>query len=187
MPTKSRITSMSLVATVLVIGGTAANAQQSGSGPNNAYAEVALEGTAPVATGDGNIQLVSGCRTCPSGGYGMGWCRVGGGVFTGEPLLSRNRRTSRWLINLLHGTGNCGTGTPVAGKYNMTYSVNPYHNDYRNSRLYGAQGYGAPVSVPLAPNVQHTYQYGWGIPSSRLVPISHPMPPTSHYGYPASR
>jgi len=31
--------------------------------------------------------------------------------------------------------------------------------------------------VPMAPVVNHTYNYGWGIPSSRLTPVSHPVAP----------
>ena len=33
-----------------------------------------------------------------------------------------------------------------------------------------------PVAMPLAPNVEHQYNYGWGIPSSRLTPISRFIP-----------
>jgi hypothetical protein len=39
---------------------------------------------------------------------------------------------------------------------------------------YAAQGFGGPVTVPLAPNVRNQYNYSWGLPSSRLTPI---MPP----------
>jgi hypothetical protein len=58
------------------------------------------------------------------------------------------------------------------GFYNIAYPINPYHFDERDGRIYAAQGYGHPVAVPLAPNVEHTYNYGWGLPSSRLTPIS---------------
>ena len=58
------------------------------------------------------------------------------------------------------------------GFYNIAYPVNPHHFDQRDGRIYAAQGYGHPVAVPLAPNVEHTYNYGWGIPSSRLSPVS---------------
>jgi hypothetical protein len=61
---------------------------------------------------------------------------------------------------------------PFKGCYYMAYPVNPYHFDQRDGRIYAAQGYGQPVGVPLAPNVQHTYNYGWGLPSSRLSPVS---------------
>jgi hypothetical protein len=45
--------------------------------------------------------------------------------------------------------------------------VNPWYCDPRDLQVYAAQGYNVPVTVPLAPMVQ-TYNYGWGIPSSRL-------------------
>tara|TARA_R100001480_G_scaffold97533_1_gene102178 strand:+ start:215 stop:391 length:177 start_codon:yes stop_codon:yes gene_type:complete len=54
----------------------------------------------------------------------------------------------------------------------MTYAVDPYQFDARDGRLYGAQGYGVPIAVPLAPNVHSTYNYGWGVPSSRLTPVT---------------
>lgn len=192
MPAKTQLIPMSLAAAALLVSGRSAIAQQPfNPAATNAYAEVSLEDSSqvtPSAAGYDNIQLVAHCPTCPSGsGFGMGWARIGGGLFNGPSIVERNRQTSRWFINFLHGTGNCGTGTPVAGKYNMVYSVNPYHTDYRNGRMYSAAGYGTPVSVPLAPNVGHTYQYGWGMPSSRRVPISHPMPPAGYYSYPASR
>ncbi len=73
-----------------------------------------------------------------------------------------------------NGNGNGGwqREIPPIGFYHLGYPVNPYHFDQRDGRIYAAQGYGHPVGVPLAPNVEHTYQYGWGVPSSRLVPVS---------------
>ncbi|MGQ0636995.1 MAG: hypothetical protein ACT4QC_20490 [Planctomycetaceae bacterium] len=46
-----------------------------------------------------------------------------------------------------------------------------YHCDPRDTRLYSDPGYNVPVAVPLAPVVKHTYNYGWGVPSSRLVRV----------------
>ncbi len=63
-------------------------------------------------------------------------------------------------------------GVAPIGHYKMIYAVDPYHFDQRDGQLYGAQGYGVPIAVPLAPNVHHTYNYGWGIPSSRLTPVT---------------
>ena len=63
-------------------------------------------------------------------------------------------------------------GVAPIGRYNITYAVDPYQFDKRDGQLYGAQGYGVPVAVPLAPNVHHTYNYSWGIPSSRLTPVT---------------
>ncbi len=61
------------------------------------------------------------------------------------------------------------------GAYDITYAVNPYYQDPRDSRVYSAQGWGVPMGVPLAPVVNHSYNYGWGIPSSRMTPVSRPL------------
>ena len=45
--------------------------------------------------------------------------------------------------------------------------VNPWYCDPRDLQAYSAQGFNVPVTVPLAPMVQ-PYNYGWGIPSTRL-------------------
>lgn len=50
------------------------------------------------------------------------------------------------------------------------YVNNAYYYDVRDTRLYSAQGYDVPVTVPVAPIVR-TYNYGWGVPSARLSPI----------------
>lgn len=68
-----------------------------------------------------------------------------------------------------------GPGRPLAGCYNMVYPVDPGYFDRRDGQVYAAPGYGGPVSVPLAPVVNSTYNYGWGIPSSRLTPVQHPV------------
>lgn len=74
-------------------------------------------------------------------------------------------------------SGGDGAGVPPWGCYNMVYPVNPSHFDGRDGQVYAAPGQGGPVSVPIAPVVNHTYNYGWGIPSSRLTPIAHPLTP----------
>ncbi len=71
-------------------------------------------------------------------------------------------------------TGGGGAGLPWVGHYSRVYPVTPYHSDARDGQVWAAQGYGIPISVPLAPVVGHTYEYGWGVPSSRLVPVSNP-------------
>jgi hypothetical protein len=71
-------------------------------------------------------------------------------------------------------TGGCGKGLPPFGHYSMVYAVDPQYSDARDSQLYAAEGYGVPISVPLAPNVHHQYNYSWGTPASRLTPISNP-------------
>jgi hypothetical protein len=71
-------------------------------------------------------------------------------------------------------TGGGGQGIPYVGHYSRVYPVDPYYTDKRDGQAWAAQGYGIPISVPLAPVVGHTWEYSWGIPSSRLVPVSNP-------------
>lgn len=71
-------------------------------------------------------------------------------------------------------TGGGGAGVPWVGCYSRVYPQNPYYSDSRDGQTYAAQGYGVPMAVPLAPVVGHAYDYSWGVPSSRLTPISHP-------------
>ncbi len=75
--------------------------------------------------------------------------------------------------------GNCGQGVPPLGWYDMVYAAGPNYFDPRDGQLYAAQGYGVPISVPLAPTVRHTMNYSNGMPSSRLTPISTVIPPRS--------
>ena len=75
-----------------------------------------------------------------------------------------------------HPTGCCGEGCPHTSTYHLVYAANPRYFDKRDGRVYAAQGYGVPMAVPLAPNVRHTYNYSWGIPSSRLTPVSRISP-----------
>lgn len=71
-------------------------------------------------------------------------------------------------------TGAGGAGVPCVGKYSRVYPQDPYYFDQRDGQTWAAQGYGAPIAVPLAPVVSHTFNYSTGIPSSRLTPISRP-------------
>lgn len=71
-------------------------------------------------------------------------------------------------------TGGGGAGLPWVGHYSRVYPVDPSYVDSRDGQAWAAQGYGIPVSVPLAPVVGHVYDYSWGVPSSRLTPISRP-------------
>lgn len=112
-----------------------------------------------------------GYNDCEDGGHcgsgffemcGRGCCRIGNKLF------------GCWAdMDSLFGNG---PGQPLVGHYKITYPVNPGYFDGRDGQVYAAQGYGGPVSVPLAPVVRHTYNYGWGVPSSRLTPISRPLP-----------
>lgn len=96
--------------------------------------------------------------------------------------MSFQRKNAR-LANLLFGwmipSGCCGQGCPPCGKYQVTYADQPDYADPRDSQMYAAQGYGMPMTVPLAPNVQHQYNYSWGVPASRITPISTYNPQTS--------
>ncbi len=89
-----------------------------------------------------------------------------------------------WLPN---GCG--GKGCPPFGRYQMVYPLNPQHCDSRDRNVHAAQGYNVPMSVPLAPVVRHQYNYSWGVPSSRLTPISNYAPGGlrgNGYPYPGS-
>jgi hypothetical protein len=78
----------------------------------------------------------------------------------------RFRCSMAWLRPLTYWDAGCQTDIiAVTPSY-----VHP--NDL--NQAYAAQGYGGPVSVPQAPNVRSNYNYGWGIPSSRLTPTSLP-------------
>jgi hypothetical protein len=60
--------------------------------------------------------------------------------------------------------------------YTLTYPLNPWYYDPRDTRVYAAAGFGAPMTVPLAPTVQTQVNYSWGIPASRITPISRVAP-----------
>ena len=69
-------------------------------------------------------------------------------------------------------------GCCLMGCYGLVYAVNPDYFDQRDGQLFSAPGYGSPITIPLAPNVHHEFNYGWGIPSSRITHISHRAPYT---------
>ena len=120
------------------------------------------------------------CQSCGDGSGGHGRQHHVSGWLKGQSDLyrNRNRRNSGAMAGYLRAkfgyfcpTGNCGRGVPLYGKYNIHYAQNPGHVDGRDGELYQAPGYGTPVTVPLAPNVRHAYNYSWGVPSSRLTPL----------------
>ena len=131
------------------------------------------------------------CGDCQDGACGHGGCNDGScghggrthhlsGWMKGQSDLyrDRNRRNSGMFANYMRGkfgyfcpTGNGGKGVPLFGKYHMVYAQNPGHTDARDGYGFQAPGYGTHVNVPLAPNVRHTYNYGWGMPSSRLTSL----------------
>lgn len=67
---------------------------------------------------------------------------------------------------------NLQVDLPTFGSSRVIYPTNPYYFDPRDGKVYAAQGYGMPVGMPLAPNVEHAYNYSHGTPASRLTPIS---------------
>ena len=93
-------------------------------------------------------------------------------------FLSRNQEQSEALANWMFD--RMGLYTPAVvhtapvGTYNMIYPVNPDYVNPRDRRVYGAQGAGVPIVVPLAPTVRSSYNYGSGLPASRLTPVSVP-------------
>ncbi|QDU00430.1 hypothetical protein V6x_01030 [Gimesia chilikensis] len=103
-----------------------------------------------------------------SGGGDCPHCRTSAGIGKRGSL----REFFRCKFGYFIPTGCGGKGCAPIGHYKMTYAVDPYYFDGRDGQLYGAQGYGVPVAVPLAPTVRQTYNYGWGVPSSRITPIS---------------
>lgn len=99
-------------------------------------------------------------------------CRAGSRTSAGFGKRGSLREFFRCKFGYFIPTGCGGKGCAPIGHYKMTYAVDPYQFDPRDRQLYGAQGYGVPVAVPLAPNVRSTYNYSWGIPSSRLTPVT---------------
>jgi len=91
---------------------------------------------------------------------------------TGQDMLAYFRCKFGYFIP----TGNGGAGTPPIGHYSRVYPADPSYFDQRDGQLWGAQGYGTAVAVPLAPVVAHQYNYSWGTPASRLTPVSRIAP-----------
>ncbi|MFK7818417.1 MAG: hypothetical protein AB8G99_06850 [Planctomycetaceae bacterium] len=114
-------------------------------------------------------------------GNGSGSCAPKQSFWTrsSASYQSRNARLSQHLFGWLIPSGNGGVGSPPIGKYHTTYAQDAHHFDQRDGELYSAQGYGTHITVPLAPNVRHQYNYGWGMPSSRITRVSQVAPYTS--------
>jgi hypothetical protein len=74
-------------------------------------------------------------------------------------------------------TGDCNQGKSCKVRYRADYRraycrPEPFaRNDCRDQYIYSAQGYGIPMTVPMAPVVCKQFNYGWGLPSSRMTHI----------------
>lgn len=106
--------------------------------------------------------------------FGQSECDICGKRFGGKggPVLEY----FKCKFGYFFPTGCGGAGCPPIGKYARVYPQDPSYFDQRDGQVYGAHGYGVPMSVPLAPVVGHQYNYSWGTPSSRLTPISRIAP-----------
>lgn len=109
----------------------------------------------------------SNCKSCR--GKGCKTCKGEAGPF---------KRFLQCKFGFLFPSGCGGKGCPPFGHYGMVYAVDPSYADPRDSQVYGTQGWGTPMAVPMAPTVRHTYNYSWGVPASRITPISVPGPMT---------
>lgn len=75
------------------------------------------------------------------------------------------------------GVGSCRLFWWDMGRQRDIIAVDPGYHDSRDSEMYATQTYGVPAAVPLAPVVRDSYNYGWGMPASRLTPVAtHPVP-----------
>ena len=128
------------------------------------------------------------CDTCEKKGL-FGWVKS---VFNRDKCDQNGYGINNHCSNcrrLGRRCGHCrnGVGHPPFGVYQMVYPVNPAHCDPRDRNVHAAQGYGIPITVPLAPVVRHQYNYSWGSQGSRLTPISNYAPqPSNGYGYPSN-
>lgn len=127
-----------------------------------------------VSGGYGNGNCEHG--NCGDGSCGCqkkSWCsRLGGGCL--KRIWDADVRYKKCKFGYFCPTGGSGQGVGAFGTYDIVYPANPGYADARDGRVYAAQGTGMPMAVPLAPNVRHSFNYGWGIPSSRRTPISRP-------------
>ncbi|MFN9720114.1 MAG: hypothetical protein ACK58L_15555 [Planctomycetota bacterium] len=98
--------------------------------------------------------------------------------YHGQSMSFRNKnaRLADRLFGWMIPSGCCGRGCPPVGKYHMTYADQPGYMDARDGQVYAAQGYGMPMTVPLAPNVNHQYNYSSSLPASRVTHIGNYNP-----------
>lgn len=69
------------------------------------------------------------------------------------------------------GGGGQGSWAHYSGAGGSIESGIGGNTDPRDGLLYSSQVYGTPIGVPTAPVVKNAYNYGWGVPSSRLTRI----------------
>ena len=92
---------------------------------------------------------------------------------------NKNARLADKLFGWMIPSGCCGQGCPPVGAYHMTYADQPDYINPNDTQIYATHQYGMPITVPLAPNVNHTYNYSAGIPSSRITTIGNYNPQTA--------
>ena len=51
------------------------------------------------------------------------------------------------------------------------YHMTPGYADPRDAQVYSAEGYGVPVSSPVAPVTGYMWNYNWNVPAARLTPL----------------
>lgn len=131
---------------------------------------------------DRNRRHWQGSRTtlfarCVDSGTGYG----GRDFYHGQAMSfhNKNARLADKLFGWMIPSGCGGQGCPPIGKYHMTYADQPDYINPNDTQIYAAQGYGMPITVPLAPNVNHAYNYSAGIPASRITTIGTYNPQTS--------
>jgi len=130
----------------------------------------------PSGYGGGHSCHSHGCLRCrPCGG----WCQQQWALCCARGQQRHARLCAHFRGKLAYFTpmGNGGEGAPPFGCYHLVYPVIPDYPDPRDGQVYAAQGYGVPMSVPLAPTVRHTMNYSSGMPASRLTQISNVVPP----------
>ena len=139
--------------------------------------------------GDPNCQNCGHCSSCGPKSKLACWLSAQGSLHR-----ARNARNAAMLHSYARckfgyfcPSANCGAGAPLVSKYGMVYSLDPSYADPRDADRYAASETGLHMNVPLAPNVRHTMNYSWGLPSSRLTPIRHGSvvgPPQQAYAHP---
>jgi len=113
--------------------------------------------------GRGHGYGTDGCPTCRHGRrHGQGDCDACRGGHAGRGRAGDGCDNCRGTRCAGRGCLGGGCYKPVAGWY----------QDPRDSEVYSAVGYNVPVAVPLPPVVKYQYQYGWGLPASRLTRVT---------------